>query len=279
MSIRIVTDSSASIPQELIRRLGITVVSCTVHFGADTFVDGVDPSEEFYARLSAATEPPTTSTPSPGAFLEAYRQAAEGASAIISIHLMETKSTVCNVARMAAGMISDVPIHVVDSGTTTLGLGLLTVVAARMAEMGRAAGEILAHLEGLIPRVNVHAAIREMTQLRRSGRVSLSQALVAGVLGIKPILYIGQSVVEVVDKVRGWSHALDEMADRALATAGDARVALAVVHTNAEAEARELLESIRSRFNAVETLVADAGTALATHAGPGAVGIVTVPLD
>jgi DegV family protein with EDD domain len=274
-----VTDSSASIPQEFVQRLGITVVPCTVHFGAEVFVDGVDPTEAFYARLGAATESPTTSTPSPGDFLEAYRKAAEGASAIISIHMMETKSTLVNVARMAAKMLPEVPIHVVDSGTTTLALGLMTMLAARMAGMGKAVAEIVAHMESLVPQVSVHAAIRDLTQLRRSGRVSLGQALVAGVLGVKPILYLGQGVAEVVEKVRGWSHAVDTAVEMAVARAGNARVTLAVVHTNAEAEAHLLLEAVRSRFNAAEALVADAGTALATHAGAGALGIVTVPVD
>lgn len=245
----------------------------------EQFVDGVDPAEEFYDRLLGAEEQPTTSTPSPGAFLETYRRVAEGASAIISLHVMETKSTLVNVARMAANMLPEVPIHVVDSGTTTLGLGLLTVAAARAAHMGKAAGEIVEYLERLIPRVSIHAAIRDLTQLRRSGRVSLGQALVAGALGIKPILYIGQGVADVTGKVRGWSRSVEHMVDMALARAGDARVMLAVVHTNAEAEARELMEQIRTRFNAVETIIAEAGTALASHAGPGALGIVTMPAE
>ncbi|HWI60821.1 MAG TPA: DegV family protein [Symbiobacteriaceae bacterium] len=274
------TDSTASIPQELCKALDITVVPVVIHFGPhDAFLDGIDPAERFYERLTASADPPTTSTPSPGDFLEAYRRVAEEGVAIISIHLMETKSTLINVARMAAKMLPELNIHVVDAQTTTLGLGLLTVVAARAAQMGKAASEILHHVESLIPKVHVHAVIPDLTQLRRSGRVSLGQALVAGVLGIKPILYIGQGVADVVDKVRGWSRAVEQMVSMAHEKAGQARVFLAVVHTNAEAEARLLLEEVRHRFNCAETLIADAGTGLATHAGPGAVGLVTLRLD
>lgn len=273
------TDSTASVPADLRRQLGIEVVSCPIQFGDTTLWDGVAPAAEFYARLAESEAAPTTSTPSPGAFLEAYRKATAEATTIISIHLMETKSTLVNVARMAAQMLPDADIHVVDARTTTLGLGLLAVAAARDAQAGKAAGEILAELEHLIDRVDVFAAIPDLAQLRRSGRVSLGQALVAGVLGIKPILYIGQGLVEVVDKVRGWSKTVERMVELALERAGGARVTLAVVHTNAEAEARQLLEAIRQRFDAVEVLVADAGSALACHAGPGAVGIVTLRLD
>lgn len=251
----------------------------TIHFGLETHVDGVDPADQFYARLIDSAEPPTTSTPSPGAFLEAYRSLAGEASAIISIHVMSTKSTLINVARMAAEMLPDQQIHVIDSRSTTLGLGLLTMAAARAAELGHSAQEIIQMLERMIPRVHAHAAIKQLTQLRRSGRVSLGQALLAGMLSIKPLLYIGQSMVEVVEKVRGWPVALERIIDLAHAKVAGARVHLAVVHTNAEAEALNVLEMIRDRFDHVEAIVADAGPALASHAGPGAVGIVTMESD
>jgi DegV family protein with EDD domain len=279
LAIKIVTDSTASLPPEVCRRLGITVVPCTIHFGTDTLVDGIDPVEVFYDRLVHSDQPPTTSTPSPGAFLDVYRALAEEGATIISIHVMETKSTLINVARMAAAMLPGQQIHVVDSRSTTLGLGLLAVAAARAAQQGRSAEEILAMLERLIPRVHVHVAIRQMTQLRRSGRVSLGQALLAGMLAIKPILYVGDSLIEVVDKVRGWPAALERICELAQAKAGEAKVHLAIMHTNAEAEAQALLAAMRERFDCVEAVVAEAGSALASHAGPGAVGIVTMEAD
>ncbi len=279
LTVKIVTDSTASIPQELCRLLGITVVPVTIHFGTETHVDGIDSTEAFYSRLAQASQPPTTSTPSAGVFLETYRQVAEGASAIISIHVMETKSALVNTAKMAAGMLADLPIQVVDSRSTTLGLGLLVIAAARMAQAGRAAGEIVERLTELVAHVDTFAAIRELTQLRRSGRVSLGQAMLANLLSVKPVLYIGQGVIEVVDKARGWPTAVERMVELAQAKVGEARIAMAVVHTNAEAEARELLERVRTRFNVAEIFVAEAGTALAAHAGPGALGLAAMRVD
>lgn len=275
--VRIVTDSTASIPPELCRELGITVVPMPIQFGSDTFVDGVDPVETYYARLRTAEEPPKTSTPSPGVFLEAYRRLA--GETVISIHVMESKSALVGVARMAAAMLPEMKIHVVDSRSTTLGLGLLAIAAAKAARLGRAAEEILEWLERQIPRVAVFAAIPQMTQLRKSGRVTLSTALLAGVLSIKPILYIGQGMADVVDKVRGWPSAVERLVQLALERAGDVRVMLAVVHTDAEAEAKALLEQVRGRLNCVEAYIAEAGPTLAAHAGPGALGIVTLPVD
>lgn len=254
------TDSTASIPADLCHELGITVVPVPIHFGNETFLDGIDPTESFYERLRAHSNLPTTSTPSPGTFAQTYQHLAQDGSAILSVHLMETKSGMINVARMAAKMLPQLQIEVADSETTTLGLGLLTILAARAAKGGASIGDLRELVQGLVAHVHVFAAIRDLTQLRRSGRVSLG-------------------VAEVVGKARGWPHTLEEMVAMARAKAGDSRVMLAVVHTNAAAEAQAFLERIKGEFHCVESLVAEAGPALATHAGEGALGIVTIPVE
>jgi DegV family protein with EDD domain len=277
--VKIVTDSSASIPAHICVALGITVMPIPIQFGTETFVDGVDPAAVFYERLMALAEPPKTSTPSPGTFLATYERLAEEATAIISIHLLASKSGVVNTASLAADLVPGIAIFIVDSGTTTLGLGLLAIAAAKAAQMGQSAEEIIAYLHTLIPRVHIHAAIREMTQLRKSGRVSLGQAFLAGALAIKPILYIGQSAIDVADRVRSWPRAVDRMVELASERTLNGRVAMAVVHTNAEEEATALLARVRSQFNCPHPFIAEAGTALASHAGPGALGIVTMQIE
>jgi DegV family protein with EDD domain len=255
------------------------VVPVPILFGSSTFLDGVDPAARYYEQLQATEEPPTTSTPSPGAFMETYQRLAAEADGIISIHLMATKSGLCNAARLAADALAPGLVHVVDSQSVSLGLGMLVIEAAQMAQRGADAPAILRRLEQLIPHARLHVAVRELTQLRRSGRVSLGQALVANLLAIKPVLCAGNSLVEVADKARGWPQAVEKMVDLAVAAAGQARVRLAVVHTAAEAEARKLLERVRERFDAVEAMVADAGPALASHVGLGALGIVTLAAE
>ncbi|MGE5672377.1 MAG: DegV family protein [Mycobacterium leprae] len=277
--LKIVTDSTASIPPAICRALNIDVVPMTIRLGNETFVDGVDPTEQFYDKLAMSDTVPTTSTPSPGAFLDVYRRLAGEASTIISLHVMETKSAVVSVARMAAAMLPDVKIHVVDSQSVSLGLGLLAIAAARAAQMGATAEKVLEMLERMIPKVEILASMRTLRELRKSGRVSLGQAMMAGVLSIKPILNISHDVIEVVDKARGWPKAVEQMVDSARAKVGEARVMLAVVHTNAEADARELMERIKGQFNCVEAMVAEAGPTLASHAGPGCLGIVTIQVD
>lgn len=272
--VKIVTDSTASIPRELCQALGITVIPIPIQFGATTFTDGVDPAELFYQYLIDSPVSPTTSTPSPGVFMEAYqRLLAEGAE-VVSIHVMGSKSSLLETARLGANLLETDRVHVVDSGSVSLGLGLLAILGARMAAAGQSAAEIVAALQAATQQVDLFVAIREMTQLRKSGRVSLGAALLASAFSIKPILSIRQSVIDVVDKVRSWPKALDRITELAQERVDGAKVTLAVVHTNARADAEALLNQIKEQFAAVEVLIAEAGAGLAAHAGAGALGVV-----
>jgi len=252
--------------------LDITVFPVPVQFGGTTHLDSVDPSEQFYALLEGEV-PPSTSTPSPGVFAATYRELADDTTEVLSIHIMESGSSLINVARMAAARLPEGKVEVADSGTTSLGMGLMVLAAARAAQAGQSLSQVAALVERLRDRACLFAAIPDLTQLRRSGRVSLGSALMAGVLSIKPVVYVGQSAIEVVAKVRGWRGALDRMVALAQDRAHGAMVQLAVVHTNALEEAEKLLELVRGRLNCSEIFVADAGPALAAHTGAGAVGI------
>jgi len=277
LSVKIVTDSAASIPPEVCRELGITVVPVPIQFARKTHLDGVDPTEQFYALLEEDATP-TTAAPAPAVFAETYRSLANGTDQVLSIHMMETKSSLIKSARAAAAGLPEGSVRVVDSGTVSLGQGLLVMAAARAAQAGQSLGQIAALIERLRQHVYLFAAIPQLTQLRRSGRVSLGTALMAGLLAIKPVLYVGQSVVEVVDKVRGWQSAVSRMTGLLEERVQGARVWLTVGHTNDSAAGESLLASVRSRFNCLETFLVDAGSAIAAHAGPGALGLAALVL-
>jgi len=276
MRVRIVTDSTASIPLAIREELDITVVPSPILFGSDSFLDGSISMAEFYQRLRSAPQSPSTSTPSPSEFLAAYERLLREADSVISIHMMGTKTTIPTVARMAAGMAPAGRVRVIDSQSLSLGLGLLVMEAARAAQAGEDADSVQSLVESLIPGIHLHAAVREMTQLRKSGRVSLGQALLANALSIKPVVYAGRSTIEVVEKARGFHHAVDEMVALALEKAGPNPVDLAVLHSDCEAEAQELLARVRDRFNCRNLLVAELGANLAAHTGPGALGVATM---
>lgn len=211
-------------------------------------MDGIDPVSEFYDRI-ATGQTPTTSTPSPGAFLERYRElAAAGARAIVSIHVMATKSAVFQTARLAAEMLPEVPVYPVDSGSVTMGLGLLVRKAARLAQEGLSAREIVSRVQEAAGRVKVLAAIPDLTFLRRSGRVSLGQALMAGLLSIKPLLEIQHGAIDVVDRVRSWPRVVDRMVERVQETLGQRAAELVVMHTAAPEAAAGLAERLAGLF-------------------------------
>ncbi len=282
VKVAIVTDATASLPPALTRELGILVVPVPIQVGRETFLGGVDPPERFYDLL-ARGELPGTSTPSPGMFMDIYRSLEGQAAAIVSVHVAASKSAVQQSARIAASMLPHLEIHVVDSGQVSLGLGLLAAGAARMAREGQTAAEIVRWLAATVPRTEVVAAVRDLAILRRSGRVGMGKSLVAGLLNIKPVLQVHAGEIQVVDQVRAWPRAVERLVELARAAAANrpGRLHLAVVHTHCPADAAALQEMLAPSFPDAEILVAEAGPALASHAGPGTLGICVLsdPVD
>lgn len=277
MSVVIVTDATASIGPALAQEMGVAIVPVPIHFGSSTFMDGVDSPAEFY-RLLSGDVLPTSAAPAPGVFADTYRRLAAEYDEIVSVHVMASKSVTYQSACLGAQMLPEHKIHVVDSGQVTFGLGLMALGAARMARAGRTGAEIVSWLQRATPCTHVFAAIRELTMLRRSGRVGLGKALVAGFLDIKPVLHLRESKTDVCAQVRSWPRAVERVVDLAVEKVGSKLegIELAVVHTNALDEAKALLARMQSTFPGLSLRITDAGPALATHAGPGAVGIALI---
>ena len=138
MAIKIVTDSTADLPPELARELDITVVPLNVQIGEETFLDGVDlDADGFFQRLAAAPQLPTTSQPSPGAFLEVYRGLMEAGHQMVSIHIAATLSGTMNSAQQAKEQLGEARLEIVDSYQATMGLGLVVTAAAPRRKRGR----------------------------------------------------------------------------------------------------------------------------------------------
>src|SRR5690349_111408 len=159
--VRIVTDSSSDVPHDLAAELGITIVPAIVRFGEESFLDGVDIDHDtFYRRLQEPGVFPTTSQPSPGQFAEAYERLAPGTDGIVSIQLSSRLSGTYNSAvqgAKAAGV--SCPVEVVDSRSTSLGLGLIAIAAARLARSGASMDAVLAAVREWIPRSHLFAAL------------------------------------------------------------------------------------------------------------------------
>lgn len=276
--VQIVTDSTASLDDEIRRKHDISVIPLWVQIGEEAYKDGVDlPPGKFYASLDGP-HMPTTSAPAPSDFIQVYRNLARKAREIISIHITSDGSATCQVAAMAAESVPEADVTVYDSKGVSMGIGFLALEAARDAMQGLKKEEIVARLDSLRSRIHTYVAIPTLKYLQKSGRVRQGQAILASLLSIKPVLEVKDGMVRVVDHVRTFSKAVTRMLDLAAGAAGNLPAVVAVMHANARAEAEAVAERLRQRLDVRELIIGEAGPALAVHGGPGMVGVVLYTL-
>ena len=275
MTIRIVTDSTCDLPQEVVEAYGITVLPLYINFGEESYLDGVEISREaFYARLPESDPAPTTALPGPQMFAEAYEHlTAEGATEILSIHVSISLSGVMNAANLAAQEAKAAPVTVFDSGSLSMGLGFLVWSAAQAAAEERSRDEIIALLKDQGARTHVFAALDTLEFLRRSGRMSRVMAAVGSWLKMKPLLKMYQGN-PTADKVRTTRSATERLLSLLSECAPLEKVAL--VHTHALDRAKALRSSAQHLLPAEGVLSLDITPVLGAHLGPGAVGFACV---
>lgn len=281
VELRIVTDSVSDLPQALVDRYQIVVVPACIRFGNETYLDGVEIThQEMYRRMLEEDEVPKSSQPSPGQFLEAYKEVAVQGASILSIHVTAKSSGVWQSASLARSMLPEADIEVIDSASISMGTGFLILEAAQAIEAGRSKGEVLALVEDIKSRMNVYATVGTLKYLRLSGRVGHMQEIFGSFLDMKPIIAVEDGVVKAIDKVRTRKKALDrviELTKQAVGT--ESLINAAVMHTAVEEEALGFKERVGKHFNCQVLLFGEAGIALGVNAGPGVLGIVAYRVD
>lgn len=277
MSIRIVTDSTSDISQELASKLRIVVVPAIVNIGEKSYRDGIDLTrEEFYRARPEMSEMPTTAPPGPATFTDVYRQLlAEGATAILSIHLASKLSGMLNTARLGAEALDNEVVTLYDSQQATMGLGLLVLMAAEAAEAGRSLTEIIETLDASVNHTYVIAVLDTLEYLRRSGRLSWAQFGVGTLLNIKPLIKVHLGEVLVVERVRTSKRALSRLIELVEELGPLKKVALLNIGDQEKVETlRQMTAHILPESS--EPLIAEATPVIGTHVGPGALGIACV---
>lgn len=279
MKIGIVTDSTSDLPPELVSKYDIEVIPLHVSLDNQSYRDGVDlTATQFYEKLKGNAAMPTTSQPSPGAFVECYRALLKKVDAIISIHLTESLSGTVRTARIARDIMPEANIEVIDSHSTTMGLGGLVLAAAKAVKQGMKIEEVLKLVESLRGKVSFMVALDTLEFIKKSGRVSALQAFFGSILQIKPILKIVHGKVEVMEKVRTRREAVLRMLNEFKSQiAVETKGVIAVMHTAAEGEAEKLCTLLQETFKNAEIIMGQAGPVLGTHAGPGAIALIGVP--
>lgn len=277
MNISLVTDSTSDIPEELRQRHAIEVIPAILNLGGQSYEDGAGLTrEEFYQRLPGLSVPPTTSAPSVGSFLARYEKLFKaGASHILSLHPPERLSGIFNAARLAAEQFGE-RVRVIDSGQITLGLGFQVLAAAEAIGRGARLDDLLGLIESIKQRVRVVALLDTMQYLRRSGRVSWAKAVVGELLNIKPLVELRFGIIERLAQVRTRSQGILRLGESLNSWGPLER--LAILHTNAEAAARQLLADLKPKLP-VPPLVVNVTTIIGTHTGPNGLGLAAVPVS
>lgn len=272
--IGLVTDSTADVPVDLVDQHGIRVVPALVNIGEKSYRDGIEITrEEYYLRLPKLNPPPTTSAPSVGDFQEQYELLlSRGVSQIISVHAANTLSGIFNGARLAAQDFGD-RIHVLDSGQLTLGIGFQLLAAAEAIAGGALMDEALAVIDRVRENVRVAALLDTLEYLRRSGRVSWARAIMGNILNIKPLIELRDGVVLRLGQARTRAQGVLRLMETLLSWGPIER--LAVLHTNAEAAARQMLDDLKPKLKK-PPLIVNVTTAIGTHVGPNGLGFAAV---
>jgi len=277
--VKIVTDSTADLPRELIEKYNITVVPLMVIFNNnEMFRDGVDiDNEEFYRRQVELKEHSRTSQPAPAEFLDIYRELSASGSSIISIHLSAALSGTCQSARMAAEMLPNADIVVIDSKLASMGLGMIALEAARAADEGRDKNEILRTIRQMISEGMLYFIVDTLEYLALGGRIGKARALLGNILSIKPVLYLKDGIIHPLEKVRGRARAIDRLAQIISRKVGQRRVRCTLIHGMDPAGMQQLHQKIMPLLNCPEPVCSTLGAVIGTHTGLGALGIGIFP--
>ena len=270
----LVTDSTATLPDQQVNELGISVVPVLLVIGGRVLRDGEDISpSEVYCLLRDGAEIPTSTAPSVGDFLRTFVAAGKGASGVVSIHMPPSLSTTYNVALTASELQDAVSVRVVDSGTAAMGQGFAVLEAARAAAAGASLDSVVARAQAVDARVQVVFTLDTFKYLQRGGRIGGAAALLGTVLQIKPELHLAQGRVEVLARPRTKPRALRYILTRMADHVGEGNPHVAVFHADVPDEAEALRRTVAEQFECAELFVTEFTPVMGAHTGPGLIGL------
>jgi DegV family protein with EDD domain len=270
---------AADLPDPGSRHSNWSMVPLTVSFGDETFHDYVEiDSGEFYRRLRAAPRPPRTAAPSPGAWQEAF-EALHGYRRVLVLPVSKHLSASAQTAEIAARAVDPggARITVLDAGSASLGTLVLAEALQRLLVRGLPENEVMRGFHAACERLRVVFSVDTLEYLQRGGRIGRAQAMVGGMLGLRPILTLRDGEVEPLRKVRGARRARAEFERFLIEHAGSGSVHVAVVHAEAPEAAEQLVEMARRAVpHAVIDHVGELGAVVGTHGGPGTLGLAVL---
>ena len=269
MTVKIVTDSVADLPSQVVKELGITVVPLNVRFGTEVYRDGIDlTTEQFYDKLVHSQALPVTSVPSPGSFAEAYDKLAEETDEILAIIVSAKLSGTYEVALQSIGLMKrKCRVEVIDSQWAVMAQGFIVMKAAKAAKTGASLDEVIDVTRKTIPRVDFLAAFDTLEYLKRGGRIGRAQAFLGSMLRVNPLITLKDGVVEPAGRTRSRAKAIERLYHFAMSYSHIEEIAVEDSACPDEAEA--LVERLSSEFPKERIYRSKTTPVIGTHTGPG----------
>lgn len=271
----IVTDSTAYLTEKQREQYHIQMIPLNVIFGMEVYEEEINLSTEDFYEMVKESELPTTSQPSVGQFVQLFEQLSEEYDEIISIHLSSGISGTYQGAFTAASMVEEkVKVYPFDSEISCMMQGFYVLEAAKMAQEGKNAKEILPRLEEMKKSVQAYFIVDDLSHLQRGGRLNAASALIGGLLQLKPILCVENKKIVPFEKVRTKKKALkrvEELLEESVQP--NAKYLATVIHANREEEAKEWVDELSKKYPDVEFSISYFGPVIGTHLGEGSIGL------
>lgn len=275
MKTAIVTDSTAYISLEERQLYNIHMIPLSVNLEDGTYEEEVEiTASEFYQKVRESKTFPKTTQPPVGKFVELFEELSKEHDEVVSIHLSSGISGTYQGAYQAANMVENIKVAVFDSEIACYVQGMFVIEAAKMAQQGATAQEIIAKLEILKTTMDAYFIVDDLSHLQRGGRLSAAAALIGGLLQVKPVLHIVDKVIVPYEKIRTRKKALrrvEEMLAEAVKKHGELQAT--VIHSCCEEEALQWMQQLQETYPSVDFKLSYFGPVIGTHLGEGALAL------
>lgn len=279
MKTAVVTDSTAKLDEELIKKYNIKVVSIPFIIDGHEYHDGIDVTPaEFYKKLKATEEFPTTSQPPVGELINVYNQLAqEGYDAVISIHLAGTISGLMQTLDNLKNELTDIKLYPIDSSITEVPMGWMAIRASQLAQENVDPEEIVAEIEKLKKQYDAVFVVDDLKNLAHGGRLSNASAFIGTVLKIKPLLHFDKETDKITafEKVRSIKKAMKRAEEIIMDEVDQANypVRLMVIHANSPKRGEEWVKSLKDKYPEFPISLSEFDPVIAVHLGEGAMAL------
>lgn len=274
MKTAIVTDSTAYLPNDIVEQYNIHVIPLSVTLNGEALEEGTTlQTDDFYGRVRGGGPLPKTSQPALGKFIDLFESLQEQYDAVISIHLSSGISGTFAGAKQAGEMVEGISVFPFDSEISCYPQGFYVIRAAQLAQEGATPEAIFAELFKMKETMRAYFMVDDLTHLQRGGRLNGAQALIGGLLQVKPILHFQQKVIVPFEKIRTRKKAMKRIEDLLKKDAELRPLEAAIIHGNCPEEAEAWRQELAAQFPNVEFTISYFGPVIGTHLGEGAMGL------